>query len=398
NRSDVPVVSSDTDTETDGATPSATTPPATTPPATTSPATTSPATTASGSNAATPVPSSVWGAIAGDPRGAVLYPSVVWTGSEALVVGGLDRTGASVGGAAGYDPATDTWRRLADPPNGARRINALTAWTGAEMLVIGGDNPDGSLLVSYGEAYDPELDTWRYTASPPIGFVSDRSPAVWTGHELLVWPWDGGGPTMPITPIAYDPITDTWRELPQPPVERRQRAASVWTGTEWVVWGGTTGELELADGAAYDPDTDTWRVIAEAPLSARRVRSVWTGSEMIVQAGSSGGDRVTGNGEFAHADGAAYDPATDTWRQLISGAAHPGNVPVWTGRFVLVFAKGGAAVYDVAADRWLDGDCCPGSAPGGGVGTPVWAGTQALLLGSDAPDVGGATFTPPASP
>ena len=135
-----------------------------------------------------PVPSSVWGAIAGDPRGAALYPSVVWTGSEALVVGGLDRTGASVGGAAGYDPATDTWRRLADPPNGARRINALTVWTGAEMLVIGGDNPDGSLLVSYGEAYDPEMDTWRYTASPPIGFVSDRSPAVWTGDELLCGP------------------------------------------------------------------------------------------------------------------------------------------------------------------------------------------------------------------
>ena len=119
---------------------------------------------------------------------------------------------------------------------------------------------------------------------------------------------------------------------------------------------------------------------------------------MIVQAGSTGGDRVTGNGEFALADGAAYDPVADTWRQLASGPAHPGNVPMWTGRYVLVFAKGGVAVYDVTADRWLDDDCCQDSAPGGGVGTPVWAGTQALLLGSDTPDVGGATFTPPDSP
>ena len=114
---------------------------------------------------------------------------------------------------------------------------------------------------------------------------------MWTGTEVLVWPWDGGGTTMPITPIAYDPATDTWRELPQPPVERRQQAATVWTGTEWIVWGGTTGQAELDDGAAYDPATDSWRVIADSPLSARRVRAVWTGTEMFVDAGSTGGDR-----------------------------------------------------------------------------------------------------------
>ncbi len=77
------------------------------------------------------------------------------------------------------------------------------------MLLIGGDNPDGSLLVSYGEAYDPATDAWRGIASPPVGFITDRSPAVWTGRELLVWPWDGGGSTMEITPIAYDPATDS---------------------------------------------------------------------------------------------------------------------------------------------------------------------------------------------
>jgi hypothetical protein len=315
----------------------------------------------------------------------------VWTGTEALVVGGVDLDGKPVGGAGAYDPANDTWRRLADPLDGARPIDPLAVWTGTVMLVVGGDNPDGTLLVSAGEAYDVSTDTWRHIAPPPTGFVSDRSPFVWTGHELLVWPWDGGGSTMAITPIAYDPSTDAWHSLPQAPIARRQSAASVWTGTEWIVWGGSTGSDELADGAAYNPTTDTWRTIASSPLSKRRVRGVWTGHEMIVDAGSTGGDRITGNGEMALADGAAYDPATDTWRVITPGLAHPGFVPVWTGRDVVMFAKGSAVVYDVAADRWVD-TCCSGS---GVSSTPVWTGTVILLVGSGRADTGGGIFTPP---
>jgi hypothetical protein len=319
---------------------------------------------------------------------------VVWTGTEALVVGGTDPTGAPRGGALAYDLAGDSWRTLADPPYGVEQINVLSVWTGSEMLVIGGDNPDGSLLVSAGYAYDPAKDSWRVIPSPPVGFITDRSPAVWTGSQLLVWPWDGdstGTSTMAITPIAYDPSTDAWTALPEPPVGRRQSAASVWTGTEWIVWGGTTGTTELADGAAWNPASQTWRTLAPSPLSARRVRGVWTGKEMIVDAGSTGGEPITGNNELALADGGAYDPATDTWRTISEGLAHPGFVPVWTGSKVVMFAKGGAVVYDVASDKWID-TCCDGQ---GGFGTPVWTGSVVLLVGSGAADVGGSTFTPP---
>jgi hypothetical protein len=201
---------------------------------------------------------------------------------------------------------------------------------------------------------------------------------------------------MEITPIAYDPTTDSWRELATPPIERRQQAASVWTGTEWIVWGGTTGDKEFDDGAAYDPTSDTWRPLPDSPLSPRRVRGVWTGAELIVVAGSTGGEPVTGNGEFAHDDGAAYDPATGTWRALTSGPAHPGFVPMWTGSQLITIAKGHAFVYDVASDRWID-PCCVGGSGAGGVGAPVWTGSAVLLMGSSDPSVGGAMLTPPAS-
>jgi hypothetical protein len=259
------------------------------------------------------------------------------------------------------------------------------------MLVLGGDLPDGSLLVSYGHAYDPAADAWRVMATPP-GFVNSRSPWVWNGTELLVWPWDAGDSTIDVTPLAYDPAADEWRQLAEPPVQRRQQAASVWSGAEWLVWGGRDDGTDLDDGAAYNPSTNSWRVLAESPLSARRARAAWTGAEMIVAAGSSGGDRTTGNGEFAHADGAAYDPTTDTWRAIAPGPAHPGFEPVWTGNQLLMFAKGGVVMYDPTSDRWAD-HCC-GDSGATATTSPVWTGTAVLLIGSTDPNVGGVTFTP----
>ena len=336
----------------------------------------------------------VWSLAAVDPRGPTVRPSVVWTGSEAIAVGGLDPDGQPRTSAAAYDPVADSWRMLADQGDAGHRIDPLVEWTGAEVLVIGGDQPDGSLLLSYTQVYDPASDTWRTGAAPQTNsFVSDRSPSAWTGTELLVWPPELG--SEGVVPAAYDPATDTWRDLPAPPVEARQQAASVWTGTEWIVWGGTTGERELSDGAAYDPATDTWRVLAASPLSERRVRGVWTGTEMIVTAGSRGGDRQTGNGELALGDGAAYDPVADSWRPISPGPAHPGFEPIWTGQFVVMFAKGRASLYDPVADVWGDA-CCPDSVGAFG-DSPVWTGEVALLLGQTEDGFGGAVLVPAAT-
>ena len=119
------------------------------------------------------------------PGGPTFYPSVVWTGSEALVVGGVDAAWVSpVSPRSPTTPSPTVGGRSPNSPGGSGRINPLVAWTGTDMLVIGGDNPDGSLLVSFGEAYDPATDAWRLIASPPVGFITDRSPAAWTGPRV----------------------------------------------------------------------------------------------------------------------------------------------------------------------------------------------------------------------
>jgi hypothetical protein len=108
--------------------------------------------------------------------------------------------------------------------------------------------------------------------------------------------------------------------------------AAVETGEEVLVWGGSAGgSMAFGDGAAYDPATGTWRTLPAAPLSARApVATVWTGTEMIVW-GSTRRDKPGAR------DGAAFDPRANRWRTIAAApvalnlAGWPSPSTVWTG-------------------------------------------------------------------
>jgi hypothetical protein len=141
-------------------------------------------------------------------------------------------------------------------------------------------------------AHDELVVEVTATATPPIPATQDAT-VVWTGEEFLVW---GGGTgdkahgDVRDDGAAYDPATDTWRMLAPSPLEARERHTAVWTGAEMVVWGGTHhhhGVGGLLDGARYDPETDTWRPMADAPPGTDRS----TGQAVML-----GGDVVIGGG------------------------------------------------------------------------------------------------------
>ena len=319
-----------------------------------------------------------WTALPVDPRGPDYGGQVVWTGTEAISIGGADQSGKSVDSVAAYNPTSEQWRIVTNVPSPL--MWPLAVWTGSDVLIVGWR--DG-LLNTTAATLDVTTGEWTQGAQMPFGFKATRdTPHVWTGSELLLWA---------DRPVVYDPVTDTWRTLADAPIDRRLEATSVWTGSEWIVWGGLAlvDDSTRGDGAAYDPVTDTWRVLTASPLSKRIVSGVWTGTEVLMTAGRSG----DGDGVMAFSDGAAYNPSTDSWRPLSAGYAHPGFSPVWTGDRLLLFAKGGAVVYDPAADQWSD--LFPGEAPEHDDTSPVWTGSVALLLGSYQGSTGGATLTLP---
>jgi hypothetical protein len=76
-----------------------------------------------------------------------------------------------------------------------------------------------------------------------------------------------------------------WHRIADSPLSPRFDPAAVWTGKEALVFGGYTRACSgvarqcgpLADGAAYDPATDTWRPIAPMPHRYHRPEAVLVG-------------------------------------------------------------------------------------------------------------------------
>jgi hypothetical protein len=197
--------------------------------------------------------------------------------------------------------------------------------------------------------------------------VRSGAATAWTGSQLLVWggyEWVGAGDEDPdATGFAFDAASRSWAALPASPLRGRSDAAFAWTGRELLVWGGWDGGLRadpyFGDGAAFDPASRTWRMLPPAPIEARTAFSVWTGREFLVWGSTDRSHR--------RRDGAAYDPSTDTWRPIADGPVDiTDGSAAWTGEEMIVFgaALDGnnhadtptaiAAAYDPEADAWRE--------------------------------------------
>lgn len=111
--------------------------------------------------------------------------------------------------------------------------------------------------------------------------------------------------------------SDTWGRSAPGPLAERSGAVVVRMGEEVLIWGGV-GERAYADGAVYDPVTQTWRIVASASLRARSgAVGVWTGTEAVVFGGLTFAPSTRNIVPAGPArDGAAYNPETDSWRRL----------------------------------------------------------------------------------
>jgi hypothetical protein len=282
-----------------------------------------------------------------------------WTGREVIYWGG-DRPGRAPEGAA-YDPATDRWRLLSRSPL-TNRTGSAAVWTGKEVVIFGGINGAGPQ--NDGAAYDPATDHWRTIADAPL---SGRVPlaAAWTGTEMLVVGARGPGLFDGLQDAAaYDPARDTWRSLPGLPMQIND-GASVWTGTELIVYGtfldrqrSVLAADDRARGAALEPVTGHWRDVLAAPLSGQSIALAWDGSEVIA---------------WDHdLSSAAYAPEFDSWRSLpdlpLEGRdCLPEGASA--GGFVFATQCGQAALFDPHRRSW---EAVP--TPATAMDPPVWTG------------------------
>ena len=242
--------------------------------------------------------------------------------------------------------------RFSAPPS--VRTGAALQWMGSTFVVWGGSQKDGATQFADGFVFDPRTDSWSPLPPSPLSARSFSS-SVWTGSELLIWGgWDGRNGHFN-DGAAYDPVAKTWRLLAASPLDARAPRGAIWTGSEMIAWGtldaGPPSDLRDVTGASYDPATDTWRAIADAPYPINWGSVVWTGKEMIVLGASvHAGNRA----DTASAVGMAYDPASDTWRDLPSTDLNTnGTFATWANDELFAFDyTNQVRAYDPLTNAW----------------------------------------------
>jgi hypothetical protein len=262
--------------------------------------------------------------------------AVAWTGHEMVVWASNSPDGPV--GAAAYNPATNSWRRLPAGPLG-RREGYASVWTGRELIVVGGALGD-TLAKPIAASLDPRSGTWRLL--PALNNVSGLMPGpgvAWDGDDAFVMGsvcahyLSSCSPTL----LAYNPATGALRRisLAKAPIVKEQQLKLLGrSGTELVfttVGVPTNVNRDRFVVVRYDPATGRWHKGPFAPFPGTDgvyQQSAWLGDRYVAPDGSSGLQ--------------IYSLAADSWRTITPGPSplnsREGSAIVWTGTDLIAWS------------------------------------------------------------
>jgi hypothetical protein len=236
-------------------------------------------------------------------------------------------------------------------------------------------------------------DSWQPMTTTGAPSARQAYSAVWTGSEMIVW---GGSTALsagaPVnTGGRYDPITDSWSptavNTSGAPTARHGHAA-VWTGSEMIVWGGWDSTTTIS-GARYIPATDTWSSSPTSTIGAPSARfyhtAVWTGSEIIIWGGITSAATTLN-------DGGRYNPVTNTWSvtpMSTVGAPSGREAPssIWTGKEMIVWGgwdgtmQNNGGRYNPLNNTWTSGPTTINAPTARDGHAAVWTGTEMIVWG-----------------
>jgi len=222
------------------------------------------------------------------------------------------------------------------------------------------------------------------TARRDLWSSGGRPSSVWTGSKWIIWGGtnpDAGGQYN--TGAMFDPALNSWTPMAtaNAPSARREHSI-IWTGTHAIVLGGWNGS-GLSTGAKFDPVANAWTAIPNAARAVVRHFAVWTGSKMMYWGGG---------GATAQLQGQLFDPVANTW-SAISNTGSPSlrsdMQGCWTGTEAIIWggdSNGPVAdgrIYNPTTDTWRP----MANGPQGGTarGASVWTGKEMIVWGGASP-------------
>ncbi|MEO7311188.1 MAG: kelch repeat-containing protein [Chitinophagaceae bacterium] len=229
----------------------------------------------------------------------------------------------------------------------------------------------GSYIFTYGTQYSPDqslytlfnltTNTW-VKLTPPAGASAFRDApfVLWTGTEFIIWGGNGANDGY-----RYNPATNIWTTMsPVNAPSPRDFPNTCFTGTHFIVWGGADAgtSTALTTGAKYNLANGLWSVMnpTNAPASFSNMSVAANGNAMFVYGGIGAG--------YVYSNKVSkYDVPTNIWTQYTPlGTAvpvrdnttmfsHPGYLYISGGTQSTQFTSTQLAdgyVYNIATNTW----------------------------------------------
>ena len=270
-------------------------------------------------------------------------------------------------------------------PESVSKIIALT-----EKMTFSSQDPADTDLNNAGYQVFRELDAASWEDGPEGGPAarSDHT-GVWTGREFVVWGGSTSGSSLLGSGAKFDTLTGAWETVSTIDApEARRRHRGVWMDAKMFIWGGHDGSGWNPVGGQYDPRIQKWFPVSAGPLLAREEHvMVWTGDLVLIWGGRHAQGRL--------GDGAHFSPLNNRWTSMPQeGApvARSGASAVWTGGELIVWGgrttrtevgDGGRLTIPLGAPMsWQATSLIAAPSPRQGH-TAVWTGNRMLVWGGN---------------
>jgi N-acetylneuraminic acid mutarotase len=244
-----------------------------------------------------------------------------------------------------YDPAADTWTRIADLPE--RTTHAGVAVVGRDVYIAGGyvGKPD---KVGYDQFFGTvnvwkyNVDSNTYTAATPLPSALAGGGLVHLNGKLHYF----GGYRLDRSDTAEHWVLDLantgagWKSAKAMPQPRNHMGFVAFGGKIYAIAGQIKSDAQLVtqnDVFIYDPATNDWTQGADMPFSAGHISSAtFVMGDRIIVAGGETSSGVKTNKV------AAYTPATNSWVLLsnLPQARFSGVADVVNGK--IIYTTGGS--------------------------------------------------------
>jgi len=157
-----------------------------------------------------------------------------------------------------YTSSTDKWATL--PTGPSLRTGAFGAWDGTHFVVWGGQDDAGLLNTgktmlgtTWSEMTIPEVLSARRIGFRRSGWAFTVKPGVvaMIGGQTSI---SGSSETLAIDGAQYTVQTGQWAAIPSwTSLETHEYGIGVWTGEEFVVWGGRAQNISTLTGERWAP-------------------------------------------------------------------------------------------------------------------------------------------------